>query len=662
MVSGGDALIQVRTASAGDVRVSIGDRDVTSAFATGATPNVRTGLVEGLTVGKNVLRVVVSGASAQLELTNYSIAGPIVSGAHQTPFICTTQESGLGAPLDANCAAQTKFDYFYKARGFGGGDFKPLPDPKTIPNDVAEATTRDGRKVPYIVRVESGTIDRAIYRIAILDDPRQATNPWKPGAGWNGRLVYSFGGGCGVNYNQGRNTPQTVLSDDFLSRGFAHVTSTANVLGQFCNDHLSGEAAMMIKEHFIERYGVPAWTVGFGGSGGSMQQQLIAQNFPGILDGLLPSLSFPDMFTIWNAIHDCKLMSAYFATHPGWSDEKKQAVVGASLGTCRAGEPYLVSDSASNARSCGIAPNLVYDPQKNPTGARCTVWDTNVNTFGRDPMTGAARRTYDNVGLQYGLEALLAGKITPAEFVDLNTGIGGFDNDGNARRERSSADPDALRHAYAAGRVNQGGGALGSIPILHYRAYLDDQDNVHDRFRELQIRDRLKRATGRTDNDVAWLAAPGPMQQVVTELALDTMARWLDTLKSDTSKDPEIVKVIRAKPSRAVDACWDKDATRLDEPFSMDPSSRCNKLFPPHTNIHIAAGAPLSDDILKCQLKPLSRGDYKKGAFTDAQWTALTAAFPGGVCDYAKPGVGYGKVTGTYQALPLAPTTNTSSR
>ena len=50
---------------------------------------------------------------------------------------------------------------------------------------------------------------------------------------------------------------------------------------QHCNDNLSGEALMMIKEHFIERYGVPAWTIGFGGSGGAIQQLLIAQNFPG---------------------------------------------------------------------------------------------------------------------------------------------------------------------------------------------------------------------------------------------------------------------------------------------------------------------------------------------------------------------------------------------
>ena len=103
----------------------------------------------------------------------------------------------------------------------------------------------------------------------------------------------SFGGGCGTNYTQGTNQATGALFDPALSRGFAHMISTQNVMQQHCNDHLSGEALMMIKEHFIERYGVPAWTMGFGGSGGAIQQLLIAQNFPGLLDGILPSLTFP---------------------------------------------------------------------------------------------------------------------------------------------------------------------------------------------------------------------------------------------------------------------------------------------------------------------------------------------------------------------------------
>ena len=107
------------------------------------------------------------------------------------------------------------------------------------------------------------------------------------------------------------------------------------------------------------------------------------------------------------------------------------------------------SSSPTNARGCGIPAELVYDPVKNPKGARCTMWDTNVATFGRDPATGFARRSLDNVGVQYGLEALNRGVITPAEFLDLNDKIGGFDNDGTsargAQRRRSGVAAADLR-------------------------------------------------------------------------------------------------------------------------------------------------------------------------------------------------------------------------
>jgi hypothetical protein len=260
----------------------------------------------------------------------------------------------------------------------------------------------------------------------------------------------------------------------------------------------------------------------------------------------------------------------------------------------------------------------------------------------------------DNVGIQYGLKALNEGRITKAQFLDLNTLVGGYDNDGNMRRERSVADPEALRLAYAAGRINSGGGSLGSIPIISFRAYLDPQGDVHDRYRDFQIRARLQKAHGRSDNYVSWLSGPGLLLEVQEELALETMTRWLDSLARDTSSDPAIAKVVRAKPARAVDACWDSDATRIDEPFSDMASNRCNALFPYHLNPRLAAGAPLIDDLLKCATKPLSRGDYKV-TFTDAEWQQMVALFPGGVCDYSKPGIGQGTITGTYQRLPLPP-------
>ena len=51
---------------------------------------------------------------------------------------------------------------------------------------------------------------------------------------------------------------------------------------------------------------------------------------------------------------------------------------------------------------------------KNPTGARCDVYDHAVNVWGKDPKTGFARRPLDNVGIQYGLGALNSGVITQA--------------------------------------------------------------------------------------------------------------------------------------------------------------------------------------------------------------------------------------------------------
>jgi transposase len=51
------------------------------------------------------------------------------------------------------------------------------------------------------------------------------------------------------------------------------------------------------------------------------------------------------------------------------------------------------------------------------------------------------------------------------------------------------------------------------------------------------------------------------------------------------------------------------------------------------------AGESVATDQNRCQLKPLRRGDYYPIEFTDAQWSALEATFPTGVCDWGRPGV-----------------------
>jgi uncharacterized tannase-like protein DUF6351 len=66
---------------------------------------------------------------------------------------------------------------------------------------------------------------------------------------------------------------------------------------------------------------------------------------------------------------------------------------------------------------------------------------------------------------------------------------------------------------------------------------------------------------------------------------------------------------------------------------------KCDQLFPYYADSRIAAGGPLADDIFKCQLKPVDVKDYKVAPTAD-QVAQLQKAFPGGVCDYTKPGVG----------------------
>ena len=180
------------------------------------------------------------------------------------------------------------------------------------------------------MRLERGTIDRAIYEIAALHDPSSPPSPFTAEPGWNERLVYTFGGGCNVGYHQGTGTGG-VLNDLFLSRGYAVASSSLNVYETNCSEVISAEAALMVKEHFIETYGAARYTIGWGGSGGAIQQHLIANNYPGILDGIVPAASFQDSLTL-GTVPDCRLLALYFASPAGiaagWTADQQAAASG----------------------------------------------------------------------------------------------------------------------------------------------------------------------------------------------------------------------------------------------------------------------------------------------------------------------------------------------
>lgn len=665
MVSGGNVLVRVKVPRGlmNKMVIELNGEDVTSAFRREPRSRVSLlGLIEGLELGENTLslykvkytwqknwsfergpkgwikkpkyrRVKHKHPIAELVLTNYPITGPIISGPHQEPFLCETDifklpvtGQTLGAPLDENCSIETRIDYYYKSTD---GTFKPFDPNGPRPADLAETTTTENKTVAYIVRVETGTINRAIYEMAILHDPANPLpSPWNCTPGWNKRLIYTFGGGCNACYHQGSFTGG-VLNDFHLSRGYAVVSATFNVLDNNCNDVVSAETVMMVKERFIETYGLPRYTMGWGGSGGAIQQHLIGQNYPGLLDGIIPAASYPDATSILPVVSDGRLLVNYFASNgAGWSSAQKTAASGfATFNTAIAWHMFFASRVNAMEACPPIPDEWKYDPDSNRDGVRCTTFDNMVNILGIDPETGFARRPLDNVGVQYGLAALNEEMISVDQFLDLNEKIGGYDEDGFIVPERTVANVDALRISYETGRVQSGSGGLASIPIIDFRTYTDPLGDIHDRVRSFSTRERLIAANGHAENQVILTNVPDPYSEVLMK-----MDEWLANLERAHGD------VVAAKPADLVDACWRPTGEKIEEPATYDGQGICNDLYPSHMDPRMVAGASLLNDILKCQLRDIDMSDYTVN-FTPEQEARLRNIFPDGVCDWSKPGV-----------------------
>jgi len=721
LISGGDALVEVRVpinVPLKKVTLSLNGHDVTAAFQTDAVARTMRGVLTGLVNGENEFLADSNGNGngrphATLRIINHPIGGPVLLGSQTTPWICATptpvpasgitpasNASGLTTfAVDAQCNIATEYKLFYRTTTAGCSSALPDPSPPApaptnncfkpytpgpAPADLAMTTTTTGLTVPYIVRVERGTINRGIYDIAVLFDPSQPWSALAPQPQWNGKVVYTFGASTGQPRLQFR-TEQNWADNAALSRGFMVVDNSLTDSLYNSNRVLVSETVMMMKEHIVDSYGEITYTMGNGCSGGSIQQNTTASIFPGLLDGIQPSCDYPDSITTGLEVTDCVLLVNFYAG-PEWTaltggltqaqiNAKKTAINGHldQLG-CQSWNnsfgfnnkpgnyvPTLVVNQTTGAlapmgaprNNCLLPAALVYDPVTNPTGTRCgdpdlarAVWGT---TAGIAPGSTRALQTGDNVGIQYGLKALFGGAITPEEFVTLNERIGGFDADSNRRAARSTADLPALDIAYRAGIVASGEN-LGKLPIIDSRGY--DEQGIHYIWRSFAERARIDAANGGNHgNQVMWrygtglLPATAAQVAAVTLNSFLTMDIWLsnltvsapkDTLNSVRTQD----EVIQAKPAAAHDLCYLTGDPTFSTPVTdmavCDADARLMK----HTSPRQVAGGPLAENILKCRLKPLNPADYVPVIFSAGQLARLEGAFPGGVCDWSLPGVG----------------------
>jgi hypothetical protein len=644
LVSGGDALVQVvlpGRVDAATVRVTVDGRDVTSAFAVrsnGAYEGVVTGLADG---PNDLMATMRNGPTVHLTVTNHPSGGPVFAGPQVQPWLCKAV-ADFPVATDAQCNAAPIVSYSYMDAG--SQTFKPY-DPSAPPPaaQIASTTTDQGVTVPYIVRSEHGAMDRGLYDVTVLADPTASWTPWGSQAGWNHKLLYQFGGGTAPWHTNG--APQNDTIDLALSRGFMVANNNLNIRGDDGNDVVSAESLLMLKEHIAETYGSIRYTIGTGCSGGSIQQYVIAADYPGLLDGIQPNCSFQDSWTTANEVNDCHLLRNYFgASGNGFTVAQQSAVEDVrDPGVCTAWDfsfaPVGIPSRASNCnlQSTPLA-SVVYDPVTNPGGVRCDLQDYQSAIWGFRPQDGFARSPFANVGIQYGLSALAAGTITPEQFVALNQGVGGTDIDLNFTASRSQPDPVAQAIAYRTGQVTNGV-QLANVPIIDLRGSEILFNDIHTDYHSYVMRARLDAANGTHANQLIWtwngaLFGIGPPPSIAAESFL-TMDAWLTAMQADHRAVPLAQKVLEDKPSGAGDECF--IGASLTE---TTDAPTCAAAFPHFGDARLAAGEPLTDNAMQCTLEPLSRSDYSV-TFTDDQWARLQQAFPDGVCDWSAPPQGF---------------------
>jgi hypothetical protein len=674
--------------------------------------------------------------------------GPLAPGNLQYPFLCQTVAAGLGNPFVDNqsergtpvkdasgkligysefCGSPMRIDYFYKPKS--EDIYLPLPKDETghykYPSNLD--VTELGDK--YIVRVERGTINRFMYAIAILQDPVSGKSPRQ--SGYKDKAVFYFKGGIGLGYTQASKSAYEIIKDphklisevDPITLGYAVLFTTANATSTQYNLKLALKTAQMVKKQFSAEFGAPRYMIGAGGSGGAIQQYIFGQLALKFLDGIVAVASYPDFITQTIYVSDCSLLEYYFdnlaydAPTP-WS--KRQLIEGlaandnmptSKLGldnpkTIKIRHDKLGSDTCINGWE--EAGPIVMNPHYGAVAGidiikitRPTDWSSWGSEsiqwqFGTYPtIDDMTPNTVDNIGVQYGLEALKAGQINKATFFDINKKIGGWkpveelqpeDNfpfsgpgqsyDGWSSKNATAADAysqgkvaprkegsiHAIQAAEKSGTVFRGDLEL---PILDIKQDQEASGDMHSLVHSFVTRARLQQYK-KSLNQVIWIARldqeefwsaieamafsqlqklKSPINQKPANVALKIMENWVENIKLHPKKT-----VSDNKPFYLKDSCYyhDKFGPHVlagDDIWNgiIDPTQKkgeCAKHFIIHPTSRMVAGGDFLGNVFKCKLIPVDQFVREKGygevTMKDDDINQLKHIFPEGVCAIEK--------------------------
>ncbi|MFT4925286.1 MAG: hypothetical protein ACI8WB_001378 [Phenylobacterium sp.] len=629
--------------------------------------------------------------------------GPVdslYSGPAQYPFYCMTRMSRLGQPeidnqdnigvpvFDAlengefsdkiigysqDCLAKTRIDFFYiDAQG------KHHPYNDTVAKDKIQMLTIDDKSVPYIIRLERGTINRFIYSITMLVGAEQ--HNLQSTKYWNNRVVFQFGGGSGIGFRQGRMNMKKVLKrrTEQIKAGYAILASTANKTSYTYNMLLAEDTAVRVKKQFVARYGQPAYTVGIGGSGGAIQQYLFAQNHPDLLDAIIPQYSYPDMLSQTIYALDCDLVEHYFAIRDAdnehWSDwQYRESVLG--LNHLSDSDPNMVEQrlpemAMLNQAIAGVMPqspqgnsecingwfglaSLINNPRMSYLKSYYdkdilkqvdwSYWQDMVTIYGQNKQ-GFARATWDNEGVQYGLRAFANNKLSEAEFIRLNQNVGSWKSQEKMQEEdfffafgrkfpiwltmwsrhnitpieNSTEQMGAKRRAASVQAIEQA--------YRYGQVFIGKTDiPVIDMRHYLEDKLDMHHASASFSSRIRLQQKGNAQNQVIwmshedhdlTAQAFTTIDHWLANIRQQPQHS-----VAQNKPAAAADLCVDAKGDVIaqgdsvwDGKYNGKATGLCSKVYPIYATSRIQAGDSWAGSTFKCQRQSVAQA-IKKGLY-----------------------------------------------
>ena len=181
---------------------------------------------------------------------------------------------------------------------------------------TASGTT--GLAIPYIVRVERGTVNRGIYDIAVLFDPTKAWTATAPQPQWNGKIVYTFGASTGQPRRQYRSEQSWVDDSALVARLHGRRQQHERFALQLepraqRRDGADDEGAR--RRQPVRRDSSSRWaTAARAARSGRTPRR---RSTPACVDGIQVACDYPDSITTGIEVTDCVLLVNLYV-NPKW--------------------------------------------------------------------------------------------------------------------------------------------------------------------------------------------------------------------------------------------------------------------------------------------------------------------------------------------------------